>query len=144
MRTKPTYTGLVVLELSKLLMHDFHYNNIQGQYGSDKARLLCIYINVLHSYNNTRHRFTGLTPTEVTPSADDEQFFRPVSDLFDRSSMYADAHLVAHVKLPSFGGSSRARTTSSFAYIDDLSKRVTSETGRKNCPSSALVCPLYR
>ena len=34
------YTGFVVLELSKVLMYDFHYNHIQGQYGSDRARLL--------------------------------------------------------------------------------------------------------
>jgi len=29
-----------VLELSKVLMYDFHYNHIQGQYGSDRARRL--------------------------------------------------------------------------------------------------------
>jgi len=39
-QNKPMYTGFVVLELSKVLMYDFHYNHIQGQYGSDRARLL--------------------------------------------------------------------------------------------------------
>ena len=39
-QNKPMYTGFVVLELSKVLMHDFHYNHIQGQYGADRARLL--------------------------------------------------------------------------------------------------------
>jgi len=34
------YTGFVVLELPKVLMYDFHYNHIQGQYGSDRARFL--------------------------------------------------------------------------------------------------------
>jgi len=43
MQTKPMYTGFVVLELSKVLMHDFYYNHIQGQYGSDRARLLFIH-----------------------------------------------------------------------------------------------------
>ena len=37
---KPMYTGFVVLELSKVLMYDFHYNYIHGQYGSNRARLL--------------------------------------------------------------------------------------------------------
>jgi len=39
-QNKPLYTGFVVLELSKLLMYDFHYNHIQERYGADKARLL--------------------------------------------------------------------------------------------------------
>jgi len=30
----------VVLEVSKVLMYDFHYNHIQYQYGADRARLL--------------------------------------------------------------------------------------------------------
>jgi len=30
----------VVLELSKVLMYDFHYNHIQDQYGADRTRLL--------------------------------------------------------------------------------------------------------
>ena len=34
------YTGFVVLELSKVLMYDFHYSHNQGQYGNNKARLL--------------------------------------------------------------------------------------------------------
>jgi len=40
LQNKPLYTGFVVLELSKVLMYDFHYNHIQGQYGADRARLL--------------------------------------------------------------------------------------------------------
>jgi len=39
-QNKPLYTGFVVLELSKVLMYDFHYNHIQSQYGADRARLL--------------------------------------------------------------------------------------------------------
>jgi len=43
MQTKPMYTGFVVLELSKVIMYDFYYNHIQGQYGCDRARLLFIH-----------------------------------------------------------------------------------------------------
>jgi hypothetical protein len=36
---KPIYTGFCVLDLSKLLMFDFHYNVMRAKYG-DRARLL--------------------------------------------------------------------------------------------------------
>ena len=37
---KPIYCGFATLELSKLLMYDFHYNVIKKQY-KDKEKLLC-------------------------------------------------------------------------------------------------------
>ena len=40
LQNEPLYTGFVMLELSKVLMYDFHYNHIQGQYGADRVRLL--------------------------------------------------------------------------------------------------------
>ena len=36
---KPSYVGMCLLDLSKVLMHDFHYNFIKAKYG-DLARLL--------------------------------------------------------------------------------------------------------
>jgi len=36
----PMYTGFVVLKLSKVIMYEFHYKHIQGQYDADRARLL--------------------------------------------------------------------------------------------------------
>jgi hypothetical protein len=36
---KPVFVGQVVLDISKTLMYDFHYNTIKKEYG-DRARLL--------------------------------------------------------------------------------------------------------
>ena len=37
---KPIYTGFTVLELSKHLMYEFHYNHMMKKYGPERAKLL--------------------------------------------------------------------------------------------------------
>ena len=37
---RPIYTGLCVLDLSKVLMYDFHYNYVKQKYPGDSSRLL--------------------------------------------------------------------------------------------------------
>ena len=35
MLNKPVYTGMCILELSKVLMDEFHYDYIKNKYGND-------------------------------------------------------------------------------------------------------------
>jgi len=37
---RPIYTGFCILELSKMLMYDFHYNTMMRRYGPDRLQLL--------------------------------------------------------------------------------------------------------
>ena len=39
MLNKPVYTGMCILELSKVLMYEFHYDYIKNKYGNN-SRLL--------------------------------------------------------------------------------------------------------
>jgi hypothetical protein len=41
--SKPIYTGFCVLELSKLLMYDFHYNRISHTYNRDRKRATLLF-----------------------------------------------------------------------------------------------------
>ena len=49
---KPVYTGACILDISKTLMHDFHYNKIKKQYNG-KAKLLFTDTDSLMIYTKT-------------------------------------------------------------------------------------------
>ena len=46
MLNKPAYTGMCILELTKVLMYKFHYDHIKSKYGNN-SRLLFAHIDNL-------------------------------------------------------------------------------------------------
>lgn len=57
---KPSYVGVAILDLSKTLMYDFHYNDVKARYG-DRAKLLftdtdslCYHIQTKDWYDDIR------------------------------------------------------------------------------------------
>ena len=45
---KPTYIGMFILELSKVLMYQFHYNNIRSKYYSKSKLLFPDNVNIMY------------------------------------------------------------------------------------------------
>ena len=58
---KPVYLGMSILDLSKSLMHDFHYNSIKTKYG-DKAKLLFTDTDTLAYEINTKDFYKDINP----------------------------------------------------------------------------------
>ena len=58
---KPVYLGMSILDLSKSLMYDFHYNYIKTKYG-DKGKLLFIATNSLAYEITTKDFYKDINP----------------------------------------------------------------------------------
>ncbi|WAQ99041.1 hypothetical protein MAR_023414 [Mya arenaria] len=72
---KPVYLGMCILDLSKTLMYDFHYNYIKNNYG-DKAKLLLTDTDSLAYEIKTEDFYTDISPD--------------VNDMFDTSNFPAN------------------------------------------------------
>ena len=71
---KPIYLGMSILDLSKTLMYDFHYNHIKKKYG-DRAQLLftdtdslCYDIQTEDFYNDIRNDVPSMYDTSAYPA----------------------------------------------------------------------------
>ena len=59
---KPVYLGMSILDLSKFLTYDFHYNYIRTRYG-DRAKLLFTDIDSLAYEITTKDFYKDINPT---------------------------------------------------------------------------------
>ena len=107
---RPAYVGMCILDLSKTLMYDFHYNYIKDKYG-DKAKLLFTDTDsltyeieakdVYQDFWNDKHKFDNSDYPEDSPYYDktnkkvigkfkDESGGIPITEFFGlRSKMYS-------------------------------------------------------
>ena len=90
-------------------------------------RYISVLTELIHSYNDTDHRFIDMAPMDVTADSKDVV----------RKRLYPLKPKTLRLKFNVGDKVSISMQRRPF-------KKVTSETGQKSCSSSALVCPLHR
>ena len=66
---KPVYLGLLLLKSSKILLHEFHYNELKPKY-SEKTKLCCMDTDSFNAYITTDNIYIDISEDVETTILD--------------------------------------------------------------------------